>query len=147
MRRSPSFLLLILVFAVVIVAGCGGGGTPDPATIVESWSRAINASDDEAAANLFADGATVIQGAQSIRLSAHSQAVSFNASLPCGGKVIEESLDGDEVTATFELTERPGHRCDGAGQTAVAVFRISDGKITLWRQLPVPGSGSDSQVA
>ena len=30
--------------------------------------------------------------------------------------------------------------CDGTGESAVAVFRITDGKITLWHQLPTPPS-------
>ena len=54
MRRLPVFLLLMLVFAVVLT-GCGGEESqrlrPRWST---SWSQAINAGDDEAAAELFA---------------------------------------------------------------------------------------------
>jgi len=133
-RRLLAFLLLIPVFAAVVF-GCGSKAN-DPTAIVETWSKAVNASDDEAAAGLFADDATVIQGGQTVRLAGHDEALSFNASLPCGGKIIEQSLAGNEVTATFALTERPGHTCDGTGHTAVAVFRIADGKIVVWHQLP-----------
>ena len=49
-----------------------------------------------------------------------------------------------EVTATFTLTRRPGHMCDGTGESAVAVFRVSDGKITLWHQLPAAPAASQT---
>ena len=120
---------------VVVVSGCGSK-TENPTAIVESWSKALNAGDDAAAAGLFSDDATVIQGGQTVKLAGHAEALSFNASLPCGGEIVEQSLAGNEVTATFSLTERPGHTCDGTGHTAVAVFRIADGKIVVWHQLP-----------
>ena len=142
MSRLPHVLLLAVVSAIA-VAGCGNK-PEDPTAIVERWSQAINAGDDEAAADLFADGATVIQPGQSITLAGHDDALSFNASLPCGGEIVEQSLDGDEVTATFTLTERPEHTCDGPGQTAVAVLQIVDGKIVVWHQLPAPESDTQS---
>jgi hypothetical protein len=140
--RLPHFLLLAVVFAIALT-GCGDS-PEDPTAIVERWSQAINSGDDESAADLFADEAMVIQGGQSITLASHEDALSFNASLPCGGTIVERSLDGDEVTATFTLTQRPEHTCDGPGQTAVAVFQITDGKIVVWRQLPAPPSDSQS---
>ena len=146
MRRRLAFYLLLAVFVLVVaavVAGCGEDAQ-SPTAIVESWSKAINASDNEAAANLFADDARVIEDGQSVRLAGHDEALSFNASLPCGGRIVEQALEGDEVTATFALTRRPGHTCDGTGQTAVAVFRITDGKIALWHELPTPELGTQS---
>ena len=110
-----------------------------------SWSQAINASDDEAAAKLFASDALVIQEGRQTRLTGPAEALAFNASLPCGGKIVKQSVAGNEVTATFTLTRRPGHMCDGTGESAVAVFRISDGKITLWHQLP--SRAPDTQTA
>ena len=142
MRRLLAFLLLILVFAAA-VSGCGSKAE-DPTEVVESWSKALNAGDDAAAAGLFADDATVIQGGQTVKLAGHDEALSFNASLPCGGEIVEQSLAGNEVTATFSLTERPGHTCDGTGHTAVAVFEIMDGKIVVWHQLPTPEPGAQS---
>lgn len=143
MVRRSLFLLLIAGFAVA-AAGCGGGGSKDSGAIVESWSRAINASDNEAAANLFADAAVVIQGGRRFTLPGHGAAVSFNASLPCGGRIVDKAFDHGDVTATFVLTRRAGHVCSGAGATAVAVFRIAGGKITLWHQLPTPSPDTQS---
>ena len=36
--------------------------------------------------------------------------------------------------------------CDGTGEAAVAVFRIADGKITLWHQLPPVEHGNASRL-
>ena len=143
MGRPVVFLLLVAAFALGL-SGCGGK-EPSPAAIVESWSRAVNTGDNEAAAALFADGAVVIQGGRRRTLAGPDEAIGFNASLPCGGEIVEQSLAGDEVTTTFTLTERPEQRCDGSGEPAVALFRIVDGKITLWHELPSPAA--DTQTA
>jgi limonene-1,2-epoxide hydrolase len=137
MCRTLAFFLLILLFAVGI-SGCGNEKSADPTAIVASWSQAVNATDDETAAALFAQNALVIQDGQQTRLAGPAEALAFNSALPCGGKIVDQAVAGDEVTATFTLTRRPGHMCDGTGESAVAVFRITDGKITLWHQLP-PG--------
>ena len=104
--------------------------------MVESWSQAINASDDETAAASSPRLRVVIQDGARTTLEGEPEALAFNSSLPCGGKIVKTSVDGNEVTATFTLTRRPGHMCDGTGESAVSVFRVIDGKITLWHQLP-----------
>jgi len=78
----------------------------------------------------------VIQDGQRTILASDADALAFNASLPCGAKVVGKKTSGDDVTTTFTLTRRPGHMCDGTGEAAVTVFTIVDGKITLWHQLP-----------
>ena len=55
MRLPPAFVLLLLLFAVV-VSGCGGDDPKIPTEVVESWSQAINASDDETAAEPLRPG-------------------------------------------------------------------------------------------
>jgi limonene-1,2-epoxide hydrolase len=134
-RVALTFFLLTAVFAV-LVAGCGGSEKKPPEEVVSAWSQALSAGDNEAAADLFADGAVVIQEGRQQTLNDHEDAVSFNSSLPCGAKVVKQSTKGDEVTATFTLTRRPGPMCDDTGATAVTVFSVEDGKITLWHQLP-----------
>jgi limonene-1,2-epoxide hydrolase len=144
MRRGLAFCLLTLVCAVA-VGGCGDDGTADPVSVVEGWSKALNAGDNEAAADLFADNAVVVQGGeQPATLAGPEDARAFNASLPCGGKIVETALDGNEVTATFTLTRRPDHMCDDLGGTVVAVFTVVDGKITLWHQLPSGAAASQT---
>ncbi len=95
----------------------------------------MNAGDNEAAAKLFAQGAEVIQG-RSFVLETEEEATFFNASLPCSGEIVELESDGDTVTATFRLGNRETSPCDAPGAEATAQFRVRDGKIVLWQQLP-----------
>ena len=146
-RPSVAFFLLTVVSAALL-GGCGGGGgdsgAPTPDDVVSSWSRALNAGDDDAAADLFAPGAVVIQAGRRTTLADHDDALAFNASLPCGSRIVKRTVEGDEVTATSTLTRRPGHMCDDTGGTAVTVFRIEDGRITLWHELPSGSAATET---
>jgi len=110
---------------------------PSPPAIVRQWSAALNRNDDAAAALLFAPGARVVQPGVDVRLTP-DLALAFNESLPCAGKIVHLSVNGNRVVAVFVLGERPKHRCDGPGEKAAALFVVRDGKITLWEQIPVP---------
>jgi hypothetical protein len=123
-------------FLVALLAGCGGGGKASPESVVRAWSKALNAGDNQGAADLFAPGAQVIQGPVVIRLRTHADAVVWNAGLPCSGRIVALSTRGATVTATFLLGDRPRSACDGPGHRATAVFRIRGGKIVLWHQVP-----------
>jgi hypothetical protein len=116
------------------VAGCGGSGD-SPESIVRAWSQALNAGDNEAAAELFAPGAQIVQGGTTVRLETHEDAVAWNASLPCSGEIVRVETEGDSVTATFLLDDRSTSPCDAPGAEATATFQIEDGKIVLWHQL------------
>jgi limonene-1,2-epoxide hydrolase len=125
----------------LLLSGCGGGAMT-PEEVVRAWSRALNGGDNEAAADLFAPGAQVIQGGRVLRLSTHADAVGWNASLPCSGRIVELTTDEDTVTATFLLDDRPASACDAPGARATAAFEVEDGRIVLWHQLdsaPAPG--------
>lgn len=109
---------------------------------MRAWSSAINANENSKAADLFATDAKVVQGDELV-LHTHRDAVRWNESLPCAGKVESISArDGGELLVTFILAERPQHACDGPGSQAAAIFRVQDGKITLWHQTDVPGGGT-----
>jgi limonene-1,2-epoxide hydrolase len=112
---------------------------PSPPAVVRAWSRSLNANDNEAAAALFASHARVVQPGVDVRLTPRL-AVAFNTSLPCGGRIVRLQRHGARVVATFVLTQRPGHRCDGPGQRAAALFVVRDGAIVLWQQVPVPAT-------
>ena len=144
MCRHAAIALIIGILALTS-AGCGGSKAQAPEAVVDTWSQAINGGDDEAAAKLFAKDAVVVQDGQRLTLATEADALAFNASLPCGARVVEKETDGNDVTTTFTLTRRPGHMCDGTGEAVVTVFRISDGKITLWHQLP--SGAADTQSA
>jgi hypothetical protein len=128
------FLIANGLAAILVAAGCGGG-PPSPESVVRAWSMALNSGDNEAAADLFAPGAEVIQG-RSFVLETKLEAVAFNASLPCSGEIVDLDEEDDRVTATFRLGNRETSRCDAPGAEARAAFRVVDGKIVLWQQLP-----------
>jgi hypothetical protein len=117
-----------------LAAGCGGG-PPSPESVVRAWSESLNSGDNEAAASLFAPAAEVVQGRRFV-LETERDAIAFNASLPCSGTIVAIETRADTVTATFLLGDRPASRCDAPGAEVRASFRIRDGKIVLWRQLP-----------
>jgi limonene-1,2-epoxide hydrolase len=132
--------LVAAVAALTLAAGCGGDDEREaiPEEVVRAWSAALNAGDDEAAADLFAANATVSQPGYIAQLPTREDAVAFNRSLPCSGQIVELTTIGDQVTATFLLGDRPASPCDGPGELVTAVFVVEDGKIVVWQQIPTP---------
>jgi hypothetical protein len=123
----------------VALGGCAEAGTASPEEVVRSWSEALNADDNDGAADLFAGGAEVVQAGMSYRLSQHDDAVRWNAALPCNGKIVELEVDEDEVTAVFVLSDSNTTPCDAPGAKVTAIFTVRDGKIVRWEQ---PGAGA-----
>ena len=132
-------LLAISLAAAILAGGCGGGGR-SAEDVVRAWSRALNTDDNEAAADLFAPGAKVIQNGVEIVLATHADAVRWNRGLPCSGRIVAIERSGNDVTATFVLGDRKSSPCDGPGDRAAAVFRIRAGRIVLWHQVPPPAA-------
>ena len=122
-----------LALAVVAFAGCGGDER-SPEEVARAWSEALNAGDNEAAADLFAVGARIQQAGLVLRVSTREVAAAWNASLPCAGEIVELETEGDVATATFVLSDRKTSACDAPGGRATAEFTVRDGKIVLWRQ-------------
>jgi len=113
-----------------------------PAAIVRAWSSALNANHNAAAARLFAPNARILQGPLDARLTSPQLARAFNASLPCAGRIVRLTVEGNRATATFVLGHRPRHTCTAKpGEKAAAVFVVRSGKIVLWEQVPVPKTG------
>ena len=125
---------LLLALTLLALAGCGSDDAT-PTSVVREWSDAVNANDNRAAALLFADGARVVQGDSVETLHDEGDALTWHLGLPCAGEIVAVEERGEEVTATFELGERPLHRCDGPGERVRALFRVRDGKIVFWHQL------------
>lgn len=142
MRAAP----LALVVLAALVAGCGGS-PPSAESVVRAWNEALNADDNRGAADLFAPGAEVVQGARVIRLRTHAQAVAWNSALPCSGRLVAIRSKGQIATATFLLGDRQHSRCDGPGQRATAIFRVVKGKIVLWHQTGTPVMPLNTQSA
>ena len=130
---------LALGACLLALAAACGGGSRSPESVVRAWSRAIDADRNDAAADLFASGAEVVQGGRATRLATHADAVAWNAGLPCSGKIVSISRRGEVVRTTFLLGDRQGSPCDGPGEQATAIFRVRDGKIVLWHQVATAG--------
>jgi hypothetical protein len=90
--------------------------------------------DNNAAADLFAPGAEIVQAGQVVTLRTHADAVAWNSRLPCSGRIVSITSKGQTATATFELGDRAHSRCYGPGDHATAFFRVVKGKIVLWHQ-------------
>jgi hypothetical protein len=131
---------------VLALAACGGHADASAESVARAWSAALDHNDNEAAANLFANGARIVQGGEMV-LRDHAAAVSWNAMLPCGGTILSVTTQSrTDVLVVFRLGERPQHRCDGPGTRAAALFRVRDGKITLWHHTDAPPAG-ETQLA
>ncbi|MEA2272331.1 MAG: hypothetical protein QOI98_1039 [Solirubrobacteraceae bacterium] len=151
--------LLVAALAAVLVAGCGSSGDVQktsakrnatggaaaprkadagPAAVVRGWSDALRRSDVDAAADYFAlpSRVQVIPGTPYAIVARHADAVAFNTSLPCGGRMLRADRHGNYVNALFLLSDRPGSTCDAPGGTARAVFLIRSRKIVEWRRAP-----------
>jgi hypothetical protein len=158
MRRIP--LLVALALTLATLAGCGdtedepessatgsdtaaasegiaGDADPEAVKVISMWSQELRRGDIGAAAELFAIPSLAENPPIRIRIESKSDARSFNALLPCGGRLIRAEGEGKVTTATFRLTERPGAgQCgDGTGETAMTAFVIHDGKILEWRRV------------
>jgi limonene-1,2-epoxide hydrolase len=128
---------VVLTVAAALLAGCGSG-PPSAESVVRAWSQALNSDDNERAADLFADGAEVVQAGQILTLKTHADAVHWNEALPCSGRIVSIRSHANTATATFLLGDRRHSKCDGPGSRATAIFKVVKGKIVLWHQT---GSG------
>jgi SnoaL-like domain len=138
-------LLACLALVAVLAACSGSGDEPSSAEeLARAWSRALNAGDNQAAGALFAVGARIEQPGLTLRVRVPEDAALWTASLPCAGRIVAVELDGDDAVATFRLSDRQTSRCDAPGGRARALFRVRDGKIVLFRQLPVETPPTDA---
>jgi hypothetical protein len=123
----------------------GGAGAAD-ARVIDEWSRTLRRGDVDGAAGYFAIPSVAENGPQLVRIADRGDARLFNASLPCGARLIRATDEGDFTVATFKLTERPGAgTCgDGTGHVAQTAFVIQDGKIKEWRRVGIGGPQAPS---
>jgi limonene-1,2-epoxide hydrolase len=126
--RLPLALLL-----AALLAGCGSS-SPSAESVVRAWSHALNAGDNEQAADLFAPDAEVVQAGAVRRLKTRAAAIAWNAGLPCSGRIVSITGEKDVARAVFVLGDRQKSKCDGPGQRATAIVRVRKGKIVLWHQ-------------
>jgi hypothetical protein len=83
--------------------------------------------------------AVVSNNSPEIRLGTRAEVRFFNASLPCGGRVVRLQAHHGVLIATIRLTRRPGADCgSGVGGLAMTAFEIRRGRIVRWLRLPDP---------
>jgi hypothetical protein len=124
------------VTLLLALTACGGGSGQSAASVVRDWSAALDAYDNERAASLFAPNIAIVQGDQLIRLRTHKQAVTWNAGLPCAGKIGSLKQNGSSVEATFRIRSGRHRHCqDPAGSEAIVMLVVEHGKIILFDQI------------
>jgi hypothetical protein len=106
--------------------------------IVRSWSERLNAYDNVGVAKLFARPTLIIQSGVGLELRTTADLVRWHRLLPCAGRIVSLTVKGEYATAVFVLRNGKNRRCDAPGVKAAAVFRIHNGKIVSWAQIPVP---------
>ncbi len=130
-----------VIAASMLLVAPAAGGTDEPTAmkrVVRAWSARLNAYDNAGAARLFSRPATLVQGGFSLRLRTASDIALWHRLLPCAGKLVSITVEGERATAVFLLANGKNRRCDAPGVKAAAVFRIRGGKIRSWTQVPVP---------
>jgi hypothetical protein len=147
----------LAILVALLPASCGGSGDDsdsstteipggaDPAAVevIDQWAKTLSEGDINGAAAFFAVPSVATNG-PTYEIESPGDARLFNASLPCGARLVEARPHGDFVIATFRLTERPGPgTCgSGVGHKAATAFVISTvGKITEWRRVANDGGG------
>lgn len=121
--------------ALLACSACGGSTAEDT---VRGWSDALATRDDAAAAAYFVEQPIIIQGILPLRPSGRAAVERWHATLECAGRIVGMAVEGNRVTATFELHDRPATRCPAPGFLSTLVFNIRDGLILTWEQTP-PG--------
>ena len=130
-----------LLVALLSTPFAGAARADSPAAtkrIVRAWSARLNAYDNAGVARLFARPAVFVQGGAALRLETYSDIALWHSLLPCAGRIVSISVEGENATAVFVLANGKRRRCDAPGQKAAAVFRVHHGKIVTWAQIPVP---------
>jgi hypothetical protein len=107
-------------------------------SIVRTWSRRLNAGDNDGIARLFAVPATIVQAPYKYRFPTRKAIAAWHAGLPCAGHIVRITFRRNTATAVFRLANRGSTPCDGPGALVAARFTIVKGLITVWEQVPVP---------
>ena len=125
--------VLALALLAAALTGCGGS-QPSAEGVVRAWAESIRLGDAEAAAELFAPGAEVVDGERIRVLRTEAEAIRYARREACAGAVVRIDDEGG-ATVEAEFDVRGATRCDGADRE-LALFRVEDGRITFLHRLP-----------
>jgi hypothetical protein len=159
MRVRLASVAALVLAASLAVGAAGAGATPgltvaapksaaarerQMKAVVRAWSQRLNAGDNAGIAKLFALPSVVIQGPYAWRFHTRAQLAEWHSGLPCSGQIVSIAVHGRYALAVFRLGDRGSTKCDAPGSLAAARFEIVNGKIVLWRQVPVPAKQQDN---
>lgn len=112
---------------------------------IQGWSDELRHGDVDGASAYFSVPSRVSNGGPTLLdLTTKAQVKAFNASLPCGAKLLRTRRSVDSfVVGVFELTDRPGSTCDAekGAQASVAFLIDDDGHIVGWIRADEPSGG------
>jgi hypothetical protein len=116
--------------------------------VIAQWAAAVRRGDATKAAGFFDLPAIIYQpGHSALQVNTPQIAEAFNASLPCGAKLLGTSPEGRYVVATFVLVRHGSARCPGKGSLARVGFVFGDQRhprrFTEWWQV---SDSPDSKV-
>jgi hypothetical protein len=119
----------------------GGPVTHEEKRVIRGWADELRQGHVVAASRYFTVPSVVSNsGARESRLASRADVLAFNATLPCGTKLVKTRRSAKRfVIGTLELTERPGGACGtGTGGLVEVAFLIRNHRITQWRRGPDP---------
>jgi hypothetical protein len=137
MRMAVASVLV----ALTVVPAAAATATDSPVAtkrVVRAWSERLNAYDNVGVAKLFARPTLIVQSGVGIELRTTADLVRWHRLLPCAGRIVSLTVQGEYATAVFVLRNGRNRDCDAPGAKAAAVFRVRNGKIVSWAQIPVP---------
>ena len=105
--------------------------------VLRGWGDALRHDRIGRAARYFTVPAIVAQQ-NALTLRSAADVKRFNASFPCGAKLIHVQEDGRFLVGTFELTRRGERKCSAAGELLRVAFALRKRKIAEWREVPQP---------
>lgn len=136
--RTVALCMLAVLLAAPAADAARVGSAAETKRIVRAWSDRLDAYDNAGVARLFAPPAVFVQGGSVLRLETRADIALWHRLLPCAGRIVSITVKGEYATAVFVLADGKHRRCDARGQKAAAIFRVRNGKIVSWVQIPVP---------
>ena len=136
--RTLALCMLALLLGAPAASAAAMGSPAEKKRIVHAWSDRLNSYDNAGVARLFATPAVFVQGGTVLRLETRADITLWHRLLPCAGRIVSITVQGEYATAIFVLADGKHRRCDARGQKAAAIFRVRNGKIVSWVQIPVP---------
>jgi hypothetical protein len=116
--------------------------TQEEKRVIRAWSEQLRHGHVAAASRYFAVPSFFRNVSSSGTLKTRAQVKDFNATLPCGAKLLSTRRGVSHlVIGTFRLTERPGGACGaGAGSLAAVGFLVKSHHIARWLRQDDPAA-------